>query len=183
MKTISYILSLFFVVFAIQSLVAKPLNNMSKMEWNIDRGGADFSNFNLIRADPKLCQNRCANSPKCKAWTYVRPHTTQGSNPRCWLKNATPVARKNSCCISGRKIPKPQTKIEWNTDRSGSDFSNFNLMRADPKLCQHRCNNDSKCKAWTYVRPHTTQGKNPRCWLKHSVPVARKNACCVSGIK
>jgi len=165
----------------------KPASsNMGKMEWNIDRPGSDFSNFNLPNANPQLCRSKCAGNPKCKAWTYVRPHTTQGPNPRCWLKHSVPAASKNSCCVSGRKVskPKPPTpKMEWNIDRPGSDFSNFNLTKADPQLCRSKCAGNPKCKAWTYVRPHTTQGPNPRCWLKHSVPAASKNSCCVSGVR
>lgn len=161
-----------------------PVVNPGKMEWNIDRRGLDFSNFDLPKADPKLCRNRCEGNPKCKAWTYVRPHTTQGPNPRCWLKYAIPAPKKNMCCVSGVKKPKPpQTRLEWNIDRPGSDFSNFNLPKANPKLCRDRCAGNPKCKAWTYVKPNTTQGPKPRCWLKLAVPAARKNTCCVSGVK
>lgn len=71
---------------------------------------------------------------------------------------------------------------EYNTDRPGSDFHSFNLHSADPGLCESACNGDSRCRAWTYVRPGV-QGHTARCWLKHAVPAARPSDCCVSGVK
>jgi hypothetical protein len=79
--------------------------------------------------------------------------------------------------------PPGRAGIEWNVDRPGSDFSNFNLPRADPGLCAEACARDSRCKAWTYVKPNTIQGPNPRCWLKYAVPRAVQRSCCVSGVK
>ena len=73
--------------------------------------------------------------------------------------------------------------MEGNIDRMGSDYSNFDLSTANPKLCQDSCARDPKCKAWTYVKPNTIQGPRSRCWLKNSIPPAQKNTCCISGIK
>ncbi len=75
-----------------------------------------------------------------------------------------------------------------NTNLLGNDYNKDDvvLSRADPALCQKKCNNQSKCMAWTYVRPNTRHGDKPECWLKHSVPIPskrKKNICCVSGIK
>ena len=73
------------------------------MELNIARLGSDYRNFDLPSADPKLCQDACEKDPKCKAWTYVKPYTIQGSKPRCWLKDSVPAKRANTSCISGVK--------------------------------------------------------------------------------
>ncbi|GEM_PF-4838239 len=73
--------------------------------------------------------------------------------------------------------------MEWDTDRMGLDYSNFDLPEADPALCRDACARDSKCKAWTYVKPNTIQGPRPRCWLKYAVPRPSHNTCCVSGVK
>src|ERR1700757_2630696 len=73
------------------------------MEFDIDRPGQDFQNFDLQSADPSLCQDACSQNPQCKAWTYVKPNTTQGPNPRCWLKSDVPPTTPNSCCVSGVK--------------------------------------------------------------------------------
>ncbi len=77
----------------------------------------------------------------------------------------------------------PQNSMEWNTDRPGLDFSNFDLPVADPVLCRNSCNSNPRCKAWTYVKPNTIQGPKPRCWLKFAVPKPIPRSCCVSGVK
>ena len=71
---------------------------------------------------------------------------------------------------------------EWNTDRPGGDYRSFDLAQADPQLCRRACSRESRCRAWTYVKPGTIQGPRPRCWLKDRVPVARSHNCCVSGV-
>jgi len=38
-----------------------------------------------------------------------------------------------------------------------------------PNLCEKACNDEPNCKAYPYVKPNTTQGPNPRCWLKYKV--------------
>ena len=70
---------------------------------------------------------------------------------------------------------------ETNIDRPGMDYKNFNLPSPDPKLCQNSCQQDTACKAWTYVKPGV-QGQSARCWLKSGVPAPRQNTCCVSGV-
>jgi hypothetical protein len=71
--------------------------------------------------------------------------------------------------------------MELETDRPGADYSSFDLKEDRPGLCGNACLADPKCKAWTYVAPDTVQGSRPRCWLKHSVPVSKPGACCISG--
>jgi len=73
--------------------------------------------------------------------------------------------------------------MEYDTDRPGLDYKNFNLPSNEPMLCQRACDEDPKCKAWTFVKPNTVQGPNPRCWLKYAVPKARHATCCISGVK
>ena len=85
---------------------------MSSMELNINRKGFDYRNFDLNAKDPLLCRNECAKDPNCQAWTYVKPYTIQGHNPKCWLKRIIPVPTDNTCCVSGTKIS--ETKISEN---------------------------------------------------------------------
>jgi hypothetical protein len=73
--------------------------------------------------------------------------------------------------------------MEQNTDRPGLDIRGFDLPVNDPAACQRECQNNGQCKAWTFVKPNTIQGPRPRCWLKHTIPSAKRNACCVSGTK
>lgn len=155
------------------------------MELNTNRPGSDYKNFDLSSADPQLCQQECYNDAQCKAYTYVKPGY-QGANARCWLKNAVPNPQTDDCCISGVKkpsiLPIIPISMEQNTNRPGSDYKNYDLNNADPKLCQQDCKNDPNCKAYTYVKPGV-QGIRARCWLKNAVPNAKTDDCCVSGVK
>ncbi len=74
-------------------------------------------------------------------------------------------------------------ELEYDTDRPGMDYRNFDLPSNDPMLCQRACFQDPRCKAWTFVKPNTIQGPRPRCWLKYAVPPAHHATCCVSGVK
>lgn len=71
---------------------------------------------------------------------------------------------------------------EWNRDRSGADYKNFELIGANPGLCEKQCQGERKCKAWTYVKPGI-QGRQAKCWLKTQVPQAHENPGMVSGVK
>jgi hypothetical protein len=74
-------------------------------------------------------------------------------------------------------------ELEKDVNRLGSDFRDFDLDQADPDLCRAACDEDVKCKAWTYVHPGW-QGEKARCWLKDPVPLPRnEEPCCVSGVK
>jgi hypothetical protein len=70
------------------------------MEFDVDRPGSDFHNFDLAAPSPEVCRDACASDGRCLAYTYVRPGV-QGPSARCWLKNAVPNAVSNSCCVSG----------------------------------------------------------------------------------
>jgi hypothetical protein len=60
----------------------------------------------------------------------------------------------------------------------GSDYANFN---ADSQfVCRNSCGGDSRCQAWTWVKPGI-QGQTGRCWLKHRVPTLVRDNCCNSG--
>jgi len=71
--------------------------------------------------------------------------------------------------------------MERNTDRPGSDYAHFDLSQPDPQLCQQKCQDETDCKAWTYVKPGIT-GSKAHCWLKSAVPDAVPNPDCTSGI-
>lgn len=60
----------------------------------------------------------------------------------------------------------------------GSDYDNFGT--GSVTLCMQTCAGDSRCQAWTWVKPGI-QGPSGRCWLKHRVPTLVKDSCCNSG--
>ena len=63
-------------------------------------------------------------------------------------------------------------------DLPGSDYANFSASSAS--VCRNTCGGDSRCQAWTWVKPGV-QGPTGRCWLKHRLPALVKNNCCNSG--
>ena len=71
--------------------------NLLALEENIDRPGRDYKHFPLSSSDPELCREECRTDTglKCKAFTYVKQTNT------CWLKDEIPLAKLNSCCVSG----------------------------------------------------------------------------------
>lgn len=90
---------------------------------------------------------------------------------------ATPVAVARPVAA-----PAATLSMESDTDRAGMDYNGSNLSAADPNLCKQLCGNDSRCKAYTYVKPGV-QGPTARCYLKSPVPNPARNTCCVSGVK
>jgi hypothetical protein len=60
----------------------------------------------------------------------------------------------------------------------GSDYANFSAASAT--VCRNTCGGDSRCQAWTWVKPGI-QGPTGRCWLKHRLPKLVKDTCCNSG--
>src|SRR5262249_12426358 len=82
----------------------------------------------------------------------------------------------------GRLVP-PDKTVEVNVDRPGRDYTSFDLPAgSDFSACYWACNDDTQCRAWTYVNPGV-QGPQPRCWLKSEIPGAVASNCCVSGIR
>lgn len=76
-----------------------------------------------------------------------------------------------------------QPAFEYDIDRPGSDYLNFELSTADPAICSAQCAADAPCRAWTYVKPGV-QGTLARCWLKNAVPPQVPGATfAVSGLK
>ena len=79
---------------------AGPVVNEMGYELNIDRPGMDIGATPLASPDPALCQALCAETPGCKAWTYVQPGV-QDTGAVCWTKFDLPPAQESDCCISG----------------------------------------------------------------------------------
>jgi hypothetical protein len=67
-------------------------------------------------------------------------------------------------------------------DRLGGDYFDFDVKIDHIEDCENACKGDSKCAAWTYVKPGY-KGSQARCYLKSVAPVMSDNPCCVSGRK
>jgi hypothetical protein len=103
---------------------------------------------------------------------------------RLWL--VLPVLALASL-VAGSAAASDADQLEYNTDRPGSDYRDFDLPNgrgsdAGLKQCLIECENDGQCVAFTYVRAGV-QGPSPRCWLKDQVPEAGANDCCISWVK
>ena len=74
--------------------------------------------------------------------------------------------------------------LEQNVDRPGMDYGRISLNSNDgPDACQWLCQNDNKCRAFTFVR-RGFQGSRPICYMKSGVPnKVSPRPCCVSGKK
>lgn len=143
----------------------------------IDRPGGDYKRMNTTNAS--ACRSACVDDRRCDSFTYL-PAVTSGSSAVCVLKEGVPAPRSAQGGIASGIVR--QNGFEYAVDRPGSDYRNFDLTRPDPALCRTACESDQpKCRAFTYVHPGV-QGPKARCWLKSTVPTARKNANVVSGI-
>ena len=151
----------------------------------IDRPGADYLNFVVRPADPALCAARCEQEGRCRAWTFQYP-TADNPNAICWLKSAVPQRVDGPCCVSGVRgagVLEPRGgPVEYSIDRYGGDYRNLELP-SDPTgaACKAACEADSKCRAWTYLRPGYA-GPTARCFLKSQVKPPRRRPCCISGV-
>ncbi len=157
--------------------------------------GRDLNGF--MYSDPNMTVEKCINLCRQKGFAYAGvQYSTQ-----CFCGNSYgKYGRATNCNMKCGGNPyqicggfwsnsvystslKPRRGFEYNIDRPGLDYKSFDLPYADPGLCKSACDADPKCKAWTYVKPNTIQGPNPRCWLKFGVPSPVRNNCCISGVK
>jgi hypothetical protein len=88
------------------------------------------------------------------------------------------------CCDLGcAGEPATMSDPDYGFDRAGGDYRNFAPRTSDPTLCEEACANDTRCLAWSYVKPHSAKGPHPACWLKNIVPDRKEVSHVVSGIK
>ncbi len=83
---------------------------------------------------------------------------------------------------AGLALPATAGQRLTDTDLPGGDYREFSLISPLPDFCEKVCAKDTRCKAWTFAWPGK-RGKRAKCILKESVPAAKKDTCCISGIK
>jgi hypothetical protein len=150
-----------------------------------DRPGGDYASARVRSGDPAVCATRCERDSRCRAWsfTYPRSHIREAV---CYLKNVVPPAKPDDCCISGVRgaalAQSSQGSLEFAIDRFGGDFRSLEIA-PDPtgEACAKACQDDPKCRAFTYVRPgYGTPAA--RCYLKDRITKPRAKPCCISGV-
>ena len=154
-----------------------------------DRPGGDYARFTVPSGDPAVCAARCDRDARCRAWAFSYPGTSASGGTQsatCWLKSQVLPRVENPCCVSGVKgaavnelRPGP---IENAIDRLGGDYRHFDIPK-DPNVetCKRACEDENRCRAWTYVRPGYL-GPSARCYLKDRVKPPRRRPCCMSGV-
>jgi PAN domain len=90
-----------------------------------------------------------------------------------WQPTALPGTVRGDVRMSQREDGK---------DRFGGDYFDFDVKIDRIEDCENACKADTKCAAWTYVKPGY-RGPQARCYLKTVVPAWSDNSCCVSGRK
>jgi hypothetical protein len=149
-----------------------------------DRPGGDYTSFAVRTGDPLICATRCERDGRCRAWSFVYPTGERGAV--CSLKAQVPARVENGCCVSGVKgagVIEPRTRaLEFSIDRVGGDLRSLDITPdATGSSCRAACEAESRCRAWTYVRPGYI-GAAARCFLKDRIMPPRRKPCCISGV-
>jgi hypothetical protein len=150
-----------------------------------DRRGSDYLKFDILDGDPEVCATRCEVDARCRAWSFSYPNA-DGTVAVCWLKNRVPPRVEDKCCVSGVRgagVIEPRVgAIEYFMDRYGGDYRSFEVA-PDPAgaPCKTACEAESKCRAWTYVRPGYI-APPARCYLKERITRPQRKPCCISGV-
>ncbi|MCZ7641582.1 MAG: PAN domain-containing protein [Pseudorhodoplanes sp.] len=79
------------------------------------------------------------------------------------------------------------TRGEFNVDRLGGDYAA--LCVRNHEECAWQCSRDGRCRAWTALKYSVPRGQHGQqcdramtCYLKSTVPAARADSCCISGV-
>ncbi len=71
-----------------------------------------------------------------------------------------------------------------NTRLPGHDISDSAIPGRTWRTCQHSCQDNAACRAWTFRRAGTSGAGSPEhCLLKSEAGTQTPDACCDSGIK
>lgn len=158
---------------------------VSRGQVGFDRRGGDYLNFSIRSGDPALCAARCDRDARCRAWSFAYPDGNRVAT--CWLKSQVPPRVEDSGSASGVRgagviEPRRDTR-EYSMDRAGGDFRSLDVA-AEPsgETCKTACAGESRCRAWTYLRPGYFDS-HAHCFLKDRVMPPRHRACCISGVE
>jgi hypothetical protein len=85
----------------------------------------------------------------------------------------------------GSAIASPVFLVEFNSDRIGQDYKNFQTNSMES--CLRVCATEGQCKSFTYVPPGAQPGTSNAqgiCWVKNGTPQATNNpGGIISGVK
>ena len=184
----------------------------SPMEPGVNRPGGDYRSFESAQPWPENCQKACANESQCRAWTYVKPGVQAQKAMCWLKSSVPPAKNDSCCVsgVKGAAAVGPSPRppvvtppppppsppvtppppvtggaIEQGVNRPGGDLrppGGIELPQPWPEVCQQKCLDEPRCRAWTYVKPGV-QSQKAMCWLKGSVPNPIPDPVAVSGVK
>jgi hypothetical protein len=144
----------------------------------VERPGFDVYGFDYItikNTTYSQCVATCAASVSCKALTYSR------SAGWCFLKTGAELLIRNADANAAyvaeleNSIRVSSITVHPKTDIEGYDY--FNMETVDFGGCFAACENDTRCRAFSFVR------RKRWCWLKADVGPSKANRRVDSGIK
>jgi hypothetical protein len=168
------------------TLLLVALGNLTaSAQTGYDRPGGDYTSAPVANGDPTVCAARCERDKGCRAWSFSYP-SSSGGPAMCWLKHEVVPAKQSSCCVSGVRgagVVEPRAgAIEYSIDRFGGDYRWFETPTdAKGKACAEACQNEQRCRAWTYRRAGYGAA-SARCFLKDAIKPPRHRPCCISGV-
>lgn len=153
-------------------------------QWGFDRPGGDYASAVVRSGDPAVCAARCERDVRCRAWSFAYPAANRAA--ACFLKSQVTTRVESQCCVTGVKgaaLIEPRVNgSEYAIDRVGGDYRSMEIAAdATGSTCKAACQGESRCRAWTYVRPGYI-GPSARCYLKDRVTRPRQRPCCISGV-
>jgi hypothetical protein len=169
---------------AIAAAIAVLATATARAQVHYDRPGGDYASAPVRSGDPAACANRCERDSRCRAWAFAYPDP--GGPAVCWLKNQVRPRIESVDSVSGVRgagvIEPKKGAVEYSIDRNGGDYRSFELP-SDPTglACKSACEAESRCRAWTYLRPGYG-GPTAHCSLKDKVKPPRRRPCCISGV-
>ena len=177
------------LIVLVASMLAAASAGPVRAQTGFDRPGGDYARFVVPSGDPAVCAARCDRDPRCRAWTFSYPGTVAiggSTSAMCWLKSEVRPRVENPCCVTGVKgaglVEVRPGPIEMSIDRYGGDYRHFDMPnKPSAEACKQACEEENRCRAWTYVRPGYL-GPTARCYLKDSIKPPRRKPCCMSGV-
>jgi hypothetical protein len=176
----------FAIVLALSAVAAFGAGS-AHAQANFDRPGGDYQRLAIPSGDPAACALACERDRRCRAWSFTYPREGDGTeSAACWLKNSIPPRAAAANSVSGVRgagvVERRNSKFETSIDRFGGDYRSFGMATdASGEACRAACEDDSKCRAWTYARPGYA-GRGARCFLKSSITPPRRRPGLISGV-
>ena len=162
------------LIYAIEQILktgeSPPSKQASKTEPAANSGEPSGSSRKWV---PFVVGSVCLVVTAAGILTY---RSISSTSPDSTLPVATPSAPRHTAPTA------QMSEREDGKDRRGGDYLCFDVRIDHIEDCEADCKADTKCAAWTYVRPAVIS-PNAKCCMKSVIPAASDNTCCVSGTK